>query len=105
MYQSAFSNDQYDYGMAMGTLLFVVVLTRRSEQRPGHYQGRAASWLSLFSPSTPLHNLAQRRVCGGAQGVGLEPTTGRLLSLRSCSIDELAVTGQRGTLAWLASVR
>jgi hypothetical protein len=53
MYQSAFSNDQYDYGMAMGTLLFVVVLTRRSEQRPGHYQGRAASWLSLFSPSTP----------------------------------------------------
>ena len=26
MYQSAFSNDQYGYGMAIGTLLFVVML-------------------------------------------------------------------------------
>jgi hypothetical protein len=26
MYQSAFSNDQYGHGMAMGTLLFVVML-------------------------------------------------------------------------------
>ena len=27
MYQSAFSNDQYGYGMAIGTLLFVALLT------------------------------------------------------------------------------
>jgi ABC-type sugar transport system permease subunit len=26
MYQSAFANDQYGYGMAIGTLLFVVML-------------------------------------------------------------------------------
>ena len=26
MYQSAFQNDQYGYGMAIGTLLFVVML-------------------------------------------------------------------------------
>jgi ABC-type sugar transport system permease subunit len=26
MYQSAFSNDQYGYGMAIGTLLFAVML-------------------------------------------------------------------------------